>query len=517
VRTRGHQGLTAQDWQRWESQAMSSYWSGMMAVRDVLQLGGDASAFDAVSRLLPSLSSGGWAEGSADSFLSWLQGNEIPRAMLEHFQPGFEALLSGLGVDSSFVEDLFGEMGNLPGQDRLQALADFITAARGAAEILNEGDFDSIKAGVLRDSTTILLEGFESIGDQMDVITAGWDDLRLIDRAREFQDLQSAMAQAGQSLGQMISQLEGLRTTLDRRIDSQLEQLELSQMSDREKRGYYRERIEGLMQQLEGAGSAEEIDWLSSQIMQYASSLQGLLGEDLWSTWSGAAGEDPWTGRSSSVGEWLQGVLEGVRDLKDERIDAIQDEARDAYDELIDRIGRAAEGLGLLGDWLDDTFGGGDETSTGDGSSSGTGEEGETGDTGSGHSGGAHATGLFRDYSDIWDPDLWETVNQSATPLPAAFDEITASSTLLPDAFRTISDEGDALATALAQLGEASSSAQLASTQEIHMSFEPRIEVNVHLSGGSSLTVSDVQVIAERAAVTTLRRALRRSGSGLGA
>lgn len=261
VATRGGQGMTAEDWEMWERQAQSLYRAERMQYIDTLQMLGQADLFGMLGAL-PSTGSGAgqWQEGSAASILRQLGETVLPDLFESWAGQAIGTGLGNLGVSDQAISALWDQLGDLAGQDRVQALQTYIQAVVHSAELLEDLDPAEIERVLGQSPLEALSDQVGEMFEGFDVAFASVQGLDYADLAPQadevFQTIQSAL---GTWLS-MIRQIDAEEQAMHRSIAAQRESIAVAGMDTEEQASYYQQQIQALMEQLRsGEGDPSQL------------------------------------------------------------------------------------------------------------------------------------------------------------------------------------------------------------------------------------------------------------------
>jgi hypothetical protein len=205
--------------------------------------------------------------------------------------------------------------------------------------------------------TTFML-GIEDIAGAIETLMYAMDDMTLLERAQQAQDIEALIVQVRQAEIQYLQQLAALQEGINASVQSQIEQLYVGGLTPGEQRGYYQSRIAEIMAELQGGSvtSPEQLQQLMSELQGYISALAQGLGDQLYEPVA------PWGGQTWA--EYLSGILEQAQGYSDAYFEQFRDEIRAANDDLIDALRDLIDALTNFGG---EGGGGGDQDTVGGG------------------------------------------------------------------------------------------------------------------------------------------------------
>jgi hypothetical protein len=328
------QGMTDNERTIWEQQLNSLVGKTNLAYRSLTKLFGDTGLFDLVGALgdvtIDSM------EGTAQGIAAWIADVWLPAQMETVYGQAISRGLSNLGLDEQTISNLFDSIGLLPSADRLDALQDVIEALVMFRDIFE--DFGS--GGALLDlmgqsPMEKFADDMQSVRDQIDLVTVGWENMSLPDRAAEAQQIGVLFAGALQTTLNMLQQIESVRQGINQSFNRLDEDLRVGGMGQAGKERYFRQRIVTLTGELGEAESAEEIARITAEIQRYIQSLTGIV--DLDATGS-ITGGDTWR-------EFIRGLIADAQEAANDQLDIVQEEILAEYDALILAMQEAEDAL----------------------------------------------------------------------------------------------------------------------------------------------------------------------------
>jgi len=334
LETRGGQGMGSEARDVWSKnmnaaqKVMEGQW------RDMLANFFDPSLFDLVGSI-EGIGTGGWVEMSADQLAKWLTDVAMPEMFQSAFKRAIDTGLGNLGVSDAAMDALWSEIGELPGQERMKALNDYIRAVVGLTQLSKDMAWDSIQADAGASQWDKFGQGLDEVFKQIDMAMVGWDDMSLVDRAREAQTIQDLITGARQAEIQMLQQIQQLSESINTSVDQQLEGLLLGGMKPGNQQAYLEDKIQGLMADLEGATDFDQVAQLMAQIQQVIGQLASGYEGDLYGI---SPGGDSY---ADMLAEWL----EQARAVSTTLLAGWEDEIAARNADLAERTNAALNGL----------------------------------------------------------------------------------------------------------------------------------------------------------------------------
>jgi TP901 family phage tail tape measure protein len=269
------------------------------------------------------------------AILQWLGEVKLPEMFEGQYFDAFKTGLMNFGMNAESVQALFRELGDLTGAERIAGLTQFIMTVRKVTEQLADADWETLQDQVGQGTLANYVQGLAEVGDEMDVLMGGWDDMDLLDVAREVDAVSGAFDGVTEATAQMISEIQGMRDSIATGWADMIEDLRIGQMGEEEAIGYFTEQIGFWMDQLGEATTLEGIDEANQNLMDYVNQLMNivdpasLMGDGSGQTW----------------GEWLETVMGQAAETADVALDAVEDEVQAAYEALVERLLLASDAL----------------------------------------------------------------------------------------------------------------------------------------------------------------------------
>jgi hypothetical protein len=329
------QGMTDNERTIWEQQLNALVGETNLAYRSLTRLFGDAGLFDLVGALgdvtIDSM------EGTAQGIAAWIADVWLPAQMETVYGQAISRGLSNLGLDEQTISNLFDQIGLLPSADRLNALQDVIQALVMFRDIFE--DFGS--GGALLDligqsPMEVFAQDMAGVRDQIDLVTAGWENMSLPDRAREAQQIGTLFESALQNTLDMLQQIASVRQSVNQSFDRMDEDIRVGRMTDVGRQRFFRQRIISLTGELGQAEGADEIARISAEIQRYMQSLMGVV--DLEALGGDITGGLTW-------GNYIQQLIAQAQAAANTQLDEIEEEVLAEYDALIAAMQLAEEAL----------------------------------------------------------------------------------------------------------------------------------------------------------------------------
>jgi TP901 family phage tail tape measure protein len=210
------QKMSDEEKRQWERNAASLYNNISDAYRGAFLAMGQGDLWDLVGAA-PSLDTGRSVNSSTDihmddqAILAWLGDVKLPEMFESQYFDAFKQGLMNFGMNAETVQTLFEELGEMTGAERIQALTDFILTVRQVGEQLEAADWEGLKDQIGQDVISGYVEQMTDIGEEMDVLMGGWEDMDLLDVAREVGAVSSAFDGVTQATLQMLSAIENMR------------------------------------------------------------------------------------------------------------------------------------------------------------------------------------------------------------------------------------------------------------------------------------------------------------------
>ncbi len=319
-----------------EGRIRSLYDKFEAAYRGIFLSLGDASLGSILRQQgrVPVVDSGGRMDMTPDELYDWLAREALPDAFEEYYRPVLEQGLGDLGVSNATLDSIFSQLPDMTGDARIQFLADFVQTVVDINKSLEMADWDTFTDSINEDSFTTFTNGITATTDQMDLMMDSWRGMGLDDVVREVDAIGDAFDSALAGVAQMLHEIDSLRSGIQDGWAGMREDLALSQMTDPQKINYFQNQVEEYMNDLQNAQTPEEIERANNALAGAMQNLMRLV--------------DPASGMgmgSESWGEYLDRMMEQASEVATAGLDAVEAEVRAAYDELVERLNRAADAL----------------------------------------------------------------------------------------------------------------------------------------------------------------------------
>lgn len=275
----------------------------------------------------------GSSGNTADVLQAFMRG-ELPRGLFGMVSGQISEGLGGMGVSGERTNALMRAFESGSFDAALQQLQQFVQALTGLVDAsgLLGMTADEMRAEVSMSLREGFLRGFEETMEDVGDLLDGFDELFGPEQVANAQQL-AALAETQYNAGiRYFAQLEQMRQSIGLSFDDMF----LGWQEQRAQEGgyanqFYEQQITGLLGQLGGASSAEQVQRLVGQIQKF--------GGSLWSMgdmWTGPEGE----GRLR-VEEWMR---EAQR-IADEKLLAWEEEVAAKNAELKEQIDKMADAL----------------------------------------------------------------------------------------------------------------------------------------------------------------------------
>ncbi|RLE25614.1 MAG: hypothetical protein DRJ50_02590 [Actinobacteria bacterium] len=321
-------------WAKWEKDMNELVRESQLAYRNLLKMFGDPELFDLVGALGEFTIAG--RAGTLEDVSAYIANEWLPFQMDTIFGQAMAKGFGDLGLDTSQIEGVFDQLNLLSGESRINALQDLISALVMFDDALtNFGTGDQLLAFMDRSPMQIFAEDMAEVRGQIDLVTVGWENMSLQDRAREAQEIGVLFQSALQTTLGMLQQIDAVRSSINQSFDRMLEDFKLNNMSDVGKQRFFRGKIAGLTGELADATDADEIARISAEIQRYIQSLAGIV--DLEATGSFTNG--------LSWNDYLATLTQAAKDAANAQLAEIEEEVLGEYDALIEKMREAEEAL----------------------------------------------------------------------------------------------------------------------------------------------------------------------------
>lgn len=278
------QGSTAEQRQMFLQEVLSIQNNMRESFRAALMVFRDASLFDLVTpfqgiplvggppgeNLLP-----GERQGSMEQVLRQLGEVELPETFQQDFAVAFQTGLENLGLAARGIEQLGEEIANLPWDERLAAL---MTVASALRKIKDLSEIDPMTE-ISMDSMAQFADYMADAGDNVALLSAGWENMSIAERAGELEKIGDIWADVLSNALQILGQLDQMQKQINATFDNAIESIRMGEMTTGGRRDYLTGRIDAGMADLRAADSAEEIQAAVDDVFKYINMLAQVLQE----------------------------------------------------------------------------------------------------------------------------------------------------------------------------------------------------------------------------------------------
>jgi hypothetical protein len=261
----------------------------------------------------------------------------------------------------------------MPGAERAQSLADYVSAVVENARLLEEMDWDAVMAAVGQTPREAFVELMTGTLHDIDMAMIGMDQMSLIEQAQQAQTIQAMIVSARQAEIQYLQQIDQISQGIARSIEQQIEQLELGGMTDFQQGAYAGDQLADIFQQLMTGGlSPDVVQSLVGDAQRYIDMIAGLMGDEglsgrlsdvLTDYFGGSAFMElfdlfPAGVPASMTGrEFLVQLLEQLGTVSEAALEEARQEAAALNDQYIERLTAINERLTTFEGGLDDLGG----------------------------------------------------------------------------------------------------------------------------------------------------------------
>lgn len=325
----------------------------------VLRTFGKAGLFDLLrpGRVGEELVANPQDEEAAENWMKWALGEHVPSILQSEFKAAFNRGMKGYGMSAEARDALWGELNDLVGSSRLAALNQFVTTLVGVTELLDAGQWSSLQDALRQDTVGAFVEGLGDVGGQMDLLMTNWDNMSLLDRAKDVEQIGTLFEQAMNNTLQMLAQIDAAQKQITDGWAGFIEDIRLQQMTEREQMTYFGAQIRQWFNALSGADTLEGITDANANLMEYVQNLAGMvdLSADLPAQFEKMFGAILGVDLSGQTwGEVLE-QLAAFFDLTAQAgLEDVEDEVQTAYQELVEKLELARDGLVNFTDVLSD-------------------------------------------------------------------------------------------------------------------------------------------------------------------
>jgi len=358
VSTRGGQGVSPEEAEAWEREISNLYRQMFLGFRAALREFRDAALFDLVGEM-PDFEGQSWLDMTIGELGKWLGEVKLPDLFQSQFGEAITTGLENLGMTGDAIEEFWREIGELGGDERLDAMTRFISTLRTINDLIEDSAWESLWEEARTDVVTGFIQQLSEVGDQLDLLSAGWENMDLLSRAAEVEQIGDLFESALDGVIQMLQTIDAMRVNISASWDAFRESMTLADLEGNTEglRQYYQDQIDYWMQQLGEADTLEELQTAQDNLMRYMNALAGVV---------------PLTepmdvmGWGQTWGEYLSEIADEIEALAQARLDEIEDTVQAAWDALVTNLYTARDALTDFADMLDGITGGGDPGDPGD-------------------------------------------------------------------------------------------------------------------------------------------------------
>jgi hypothetical protein len=288
-------------------------------------------------------------QGSLDSWLRSLGDETIPRHVWQAFGDAFAAGFESYGFAAEWVRALERELTRLPGADRLEALQSTVRAIVRTARLVEEGEWSNLQAIAGRDPFEALLRQITDTIDGIGLISAGWQDMTLIDRAAELETIDDLFESTLGNVLSMLTTIQQRQEEIERGWASWATGMQFSALESDDARIHFAQsQLEAAFTGLEGATTAREIDRWNAEVQRWLDTIAGMV--DLNDFTLG----DPMGTTGGSWLEWLLDQGSRASGLASGGYQSLEDELQERYQEMHDTLRDVNDQLRDFNDTLRD-------------------------------------------------------------------------------------------------------------------------------------------------------------------
>jgi hypothetical protein len=334
----GHAGMDAERRNAWEEKIRAAYSGLQNQFRSALEMLDDPELFNLLG------DDPTWSgEGNPQDLAQILVENILPDAFQEQFAGAFRQGLMNLGMTAERFDELSDVMSNLPGQERLALLTNYINVIKNLNELMEvSGD---IRGAAMESPWESWAGGFEGVMDQVAVFRAGWEDLDLSQQVAQGQKTVDLLSVWYQNAVDYMRSLIQMQESMQNSIDSMRERLTLRGMTEGEQGQYALAGYQEQLRLLQGATDPRDAQRYFEEAMRFLEMLEGNPLLDRMGEMRGFEfGED-----------WLLSLLTPLETAMNEAMggfqDTIQAQADALYEELqtmFENLTGANGGVGAL-------------------------------------------------------------------------------------------------------------------------------------------------------------------------
>jgi hypothetical protein len=331
--------------------------------RNILKLFGDPGLWDNVKEM-PIISTG-LVEMAADDLLKWVKDVQLPKLFQQQFKAAIVYGLKNSGLDGEeggdVIKQLFSELRGMSGDERMAALSGFVKALVGVNNLLADSSWDSLVGASRQGVISTFVSDIGKVNDQIAIMTMGWEDMNLTDRAGDLQEINKLFEGTMQGIIGYLQQIDSMRRGMNQGWKGMLEDLQLSQLGTGGKQNFFSQRISWWFDALQDAGSLNDISMANDKLMEYVQQLMSLAPDDLdksvpqhirdmlGNVFQFSPTDDV------SWAELLEQLMETIMGEANDQLDEAEDPVREAYEELTDSVYAARDAFLDLTGVLDPT------------------------------------------------------------------------------------------------------------------------------------------------------------------
>jgi len=291
-------------------------------------------------------------EMSAEAFQQWLAEDKLPTDFLSTYAHALERGLANLGFNHEMFSQLYAEMIDMTGSERMEGLSHVINGLRQVNELL-EMDFKGLEARAGENFMDEFLRFTQEAGEQMEVLTAGWDDMSIMERAADLENIGTVFQNVTQATLQMLRSLDSMAQQLTNQFDALTEQFTTRGMSDEQLWSHLESRYDYYANLLENTDDPNLIMEYTQRMIQILSQASGMISDEDWTRQAGTTGQT-WQEWFISMTEGAQAAADAALEEQRARVQAVYDELYLQLDSTTDRFYTLAGGMTETTDVLAD-------------------------------------------------------------------------------------------------------------------------------------------------------------------
>jgi tape measure domain-containing protein len=385
ITTAGHQNVGSEERALAVLEVYSLQRSWSLAYRELLQTFQNEDLFGLLGDFV------GVDVGGAGSLQTWLRTlgeSIIPDQIFNTFEPALRAGFENYGLGEEFFRALESQLSRLPGSDRIEAFQTVVSSIVETARLLDEAEWSDLVTEVGKTPFDTLMESIDDTMSQISLLTAGWENLTLVDRATELEQIDGLFQTTLGNVLSMLASIEQRQNEIRTGWESWSTNLVFRSLeTPLQQQDFAYTQLSAAMSGLEGATTPAEIDRWNAEVQRWLDALAGMV--DL-------SGEYGMGGMTNL--EWLLEQAQRASDLATGGYQSIEDELQARYQDLYDVLGDVNERFREL----NDTMLGGPGTDTGAG--------------GTGNSTWEDEYGTHLGNKSLMPPDYWN-ITVSAAPV----------------------------------------------------------------------------------------------------